>query len=204
MHEVKPLNEVDSKRLLFTKAFGSEDVRPEYLKHVCDEIFRRCEGIPLFITGMADWLKEQCEGLQQSSAVCSLEQVPQLLTKEFKQTLSPSYDDLPYELKFLSLCMSMFPQGYMFKKDSLIWLWKYVGFSYRIPDVEEVFAGLFDRNVITRLAICKQKPGLEACHFQVNYFMLQFLASKSAERRVSFVPAARSKQQQRAVATRLR
>ncbi|CAD6256352.1 unnamed protein product [Miscanthus lutarioriparius] len=60
VHEMKPLSEVDSERLLLAKAVGSADgCLPNNMKLLCDEILRKCDGIPLFIIGMADWLKEQ-------------------------------------------------------------------------------------------------------------------------------------------------
>ncbi|KAF8772305.1 hypothetical protein HU200_005897 [Digitaria exilis] len=86
VHEMKPLNWMDSQRLLLVKAFGSvEGSSSSYsMKLLCDKILMRCEGIPLFITAMADWLKEKYQQQQheekeeQKHAFASGEQVPQI------------------------------------------------------------------------------------------------------------------------------
>ncbi|KAL6653937.1 hypothetical protein ACP70R_007402 [Stipagrostis hirtigluma subsp. patula] len=184
VHEMKPLNEVDSERLL-AKAFGSVDACPPHnFQLVCDEILRRCEGMPSFITGMADWLKEQWQRedeLQlQTSAFYIVEQVPRL-PKRFEQALSPAYHELPYELRLLALHIGMFPYGYLFEKDRLTMRWLCEGLIEWLD--EECFLKLVDRNVITRVAgNCGHNANdLEASRCQVNPFVRQFLATKSAE-----------------------
>lgn len=85
VHEMQPLNKLDSKNLLLTKAFGSTDTEDNLrIKNVLDGILRRCGGIPLFIIGMADWLKQH---LKQHGQCESLEEVPELL-EQFEQALS--------------------------------------------------------------------------------------------------------------------
>ena len=128
MHEVKPLNELDSQMLLLQSVFGSKNyLWPDNLKQSRDEILRRCQGIPFFISGMADWLREQevQKFYSNGSLDCLVEEVPQFprLLKQFEQTLYPTYDDLPYWSKVLLLYMSRFPEGYMFNKESLILKW---------------------------------------------------------------------------------
>ncbi|CAN6372881.1 unnamed protein product [Urochloa humidicola] len=62
VHKMKPLNQLDSERLLLIKAFGSVDGCPsDTMKLFCDKILMTCQGIPLFITGVADWLKGQLQ-----------------------------------------------------------------------------------------------------------------------------------------------
>ena len=184
MHEVKPLNELDSQMLLLQSVFGSKNgLWPDNLKQSRDEILRRCQGIPFFISGMADWLREQ-EEVQKfysnGSLDCLLEEAPQFprLLKQFEQTLYPTYDDLPYWSKVLLLYMSMFPEGYMFNKDNLIRKWIAKGLSGSYEEAEACFSMLIDRNVVTRaINIWECTPQVEEdCHWQVNYFMLQFLA----------------------------
>ncbi|OQU83810.1 hypothetical protein SORBI_3005G181700 [Sorghum bicolor] len=143
VHEMKPLSETDSERLLLAKAVGSVDgCVPNNIKLHCDEILRRCDGIPLFIIGMADWLKEQ--GLQQ------LHQ-----PKDEHQGFATHYEEQVPRL----------PERNAMLKAELF------------------FSRLVDRNVITCVASnCKHKQDeAEACQWQINHFMHQFLASKSAE-----------------------
>jgi len=152
VHEMKPLNQMDSERLLLGKAFGSVDGCPsDSMKQFCDKILMACQGIPLFISGMADWLKEQLQQQQQQQqqqeeeehqrwyAIYSEEQVPQLpelfeqelssafdvpqLPELFEQELSSAFDELPSELTTVFLCMSMFPYWHSFDKDHLILKW---------------------------------------------------------------------------------
>jgi hypothetical protein len=191
VHQMKPLNRTDSERLLLASAFGPSSVDDyDCQQPLCDEILIRCEGVPLFIIGMADLFKEQL--LQQKDAEdqrtlavysSELEQGPQRLPKCIERALSLAYDDLPYESKLQSLCMTMFPSGYKFDNDRFFFFrWNEdneVAMRFTIPH-------LADRNVITRVAgaDCRHCPDEEeGCHCQwhVNHFMQQFLASKSAE-----------------------
>ncbi|XP_024310318.1 uncharacterized protein LOC112268639 [Brachypodium distachyon] len=95
--------------------------------------------------------------------------------------------------------MNMFPVGYMFDKDGLIRRWIDHGLfipkvddhlsvlDERLEKAEECFSMLTNRNVITRVSTNKCNHVVEEnCHWQVNYFMQQFLASKAAEKGLSF------------------
>lgn len=214
VHEVKPLGEVDSKMLLFRKAFGCEvEHPPENFRQVCTEILRRCEGIPLFIDGMAGWLQEQQQEMQQNSYY-NMEDVPQLL-QIFEQALSPTYDDLPHIMKVLVLSMSMLPECYMFETDTLQYKWEFEDLievnRHYVGQIEEIYIEITDiqylevieillyelinRNIITPVANWEGPTQREdwvdftlthrleeGCQYKVNYFMLQFLASKSADK----------------------
>ncbi|KAL6653934.1 hypothetical protein ACP70R_007399 [Stipagrostis hirtigluma subsp. patula] len=187
VHEMKPLNELDSEKLLLTKAFGSVHSLPpgQPFKKVCYEILRRCEGIPLCITAMANWLRQQQH--QQDVA-----EVPRLLT-EIEQALYRHYDDLPYMLRLFLMYMSMFPKGYMFDKDRLVMKWLDEGLTptYTMLWDEEMYKGaeryfsqLVDRNVISPVRRCPDDA--ESSYWKINQFMLQFLTSKSAEMGFAF------------------
>ncbi|KAM0925516.1 hypothetical protein ACQ4PT_004164 [Festuca glaucescens] len=185
VHEVHPLNELDSERLLLAEAFGSDDaLLPEHSRLVCDEILRRCEGIPLFITRMAEKLKK----VQKNSKLCSLEEVPQLLD-QLEHELSYSYNDLFYGLELLPLSMgTVFPLGYMIDKEHLIRAWVREGLIYSENwrdckvKAEHCFSELVDRNII-RLAAIPLMEETWLC--QMDPFVHRFLVSKSAK--VNFV-----------------
>uniref|UniRef100_K3ZH03 Uncharacterized protein n=1 Tax=Setaria italica TaxID=4555 RepID=K3ZH03_SETIT len=189
VHEMKPLNQMDSERLLLVKAFGSVDGCPsDSMKLFCDKILMTCQGIPLFVTGTADWLKEQLQlqQKQQRYAICSEEQVPQLpelfeqelssafddlpseLPELFGQELSSAFGDLPSELPELFEQELMFPYCYSFEKDHLILKWisechtswpEYYVIRKRKEEGNEYFSQLVDRNVISSAA-ANCKPGL--------------------------------------------
>lgn len=184
VHKMKPLNDSDSEKLLRTKAFSSMDgCLPDNLRLLCDEILNMCRGIPLFITSMADWLKQH-QQQYGSSAVPRVEQV-RLLLKQFEHWLSFDYSD---ELRQSSLYLSMFPQGYVFEnKDHLVTRLKDEGFIHewdRSPDFgERYFSWLLNRKIIIPAA---ENCGLnidedDLCQWQVNPFILRFLASRAAE-----------------------
>ncbi|BAT14800.1 disease resistance protein Pikm1-TS-like [Oryza sativa Japonica Group] len=184
VHQMKPLNDSDSEKLLRTKAFSSMDgCLPDNLRLLCDEILNMCRGIPLFITSMADWLKQH-QQQYGSSAVPRVEQV-RLLLKQFEHLLSFDYSD---ELRQPSLYLSMFPQGYVFEnKDHLATILEYEGFIPEwdlSPDFgKRYFSWLLNRKIIIPAA---ENCGLnidedDLCQWQVNPFILRFLASRAAE-----------------------
>ncbi|CAM0878097.1 unnamed protein product [Alopecurus aequalis] len=188
VHEVKPLNDVDSERLFLRNAFGRENGCPPPTRQACDEILRICEGIPMFVAGMGKTVRKKLR--EQRSAVCDVQQVPQLM-EEFEKELSYSYNDLFYGLELLPLCMSMAlvqQKGCMIDKERLIRAWVREGLIYSDhwgeceEKAEHCFSELVDRNII-RLATF---PGMtETCLCQVDPFLLQFLVSKSGK--VNFV-----------------
>uniref|UniRef100_A0A0E0BL22 Uncharacterized protein n=1 Tax=Oryza glumipatula TaxID=40148 RepID=A0A0E0BL22_9ORYZ len=171
VHKMKPLNDSDSEKLLRTKAFSSMDgCLPDNLRLLCDEILNMCRGIPLFITSMADWLKQH-QQQYGSSAVPRVEQV-RLLLKQFEHWLSFDYSD---ELRQSSLYLSMFPQGYVFEnKDHLVTILEDEGFIPewdRSPDFgKRNFSWLLNRKIIIPAA---ENCGLnidedDLCQWQLN------------------------------------
>uniref|UniRef100_A0A0E0DXJ6 Uncharacterized protein n=1 Tax=Oryza meridionalis TaxID=40149 RepID=A0A0E0DXJ6_9ORYZ len=179
VHKMKPLNDSDSEKLLRTKAFSSMDgCLPDNLRLLCDEILNMCRGIPLFITSMADWLKQH-QQQYGSSAVPRVEQV-RLLLKQFEHWLSFDYSD---GLRQSSLYLSMFPQGYVFEnKDHL--MKGFIPEWDRSPDFgKRNFSWLLNRKIIIPAA---ENCGLnidedDLCQWQGNPFILRVLASRAAE-----------------------
>ncbi|CAL4983444.1 unnamed protein product [Urochloa decumbens] len=199
--QMKPLNQMDSETLLLAKTFGSVD--DGYLtddeKLFCENILLRCEGIPLFIIGMADWLKEQFQQQQHLRQFQGQEEVEEQnkfafaihseegdvprLPKHFEQALSTIFDDLPSKVRPLLMCMSMFPYGYKFEKGRLFRKWLSEGFA-DWEEAEYYFSQLVHGNVITACVAdnsTRSPDGTEDCQWHVNHFMQQFLTSKSAD-----------------------
>nr|AAX53158.1 YNR2 [Oryza sativa Japonica Group] len=175
VHKMKPLSHSDSEKLLHIKAFGSmDDCPPENLKLLCDEILMKCRGIPSFITGMADWLKQH-QQQHGSSAIPRVEEV-RLLLKQFEHWLSFDYSD---ELRQSLLYLSTLPQGYVFEKDRLVMKWLDEGLLSELH-----FSEMVDRNIITPAARnCGHNLDEDdLCLWQVNPFILRFLAYRAAEK----------------------
>uniref|UniRef100_A0A0E0BL19 NB-ARC domain-containing protein n=1 Tax=Oryza glumipatula TaxID=40148 RepID=A0A0E0BL19_9ORYZ len=203
VHEVKPLGATDSERLFSAVAHGWP--RPASSGRVSNEILRVCDGTPLLIIAMAGLVSKQMqeedyddeEGESRVTMDISRPCVAAYLAsgirevKQVEDTLSPSYDNLPCELRLLSLYMSTFPQGHVIDKHLLIRKWKaegliavhtlQSGFEER---AEECFSQLVQRYIIRpartrrRACDCECNP----CSYQVNHFMFQLLASKSADK----------------------
>lgn len=206
VYNMKPLNESDSTHLLITRAFGSVDFCLPYDVYV----MLTSEGIPLFITEYADCLKEEQEmpwySRRKSPEFYSAAKCRRLL-KQFKwdMELSRDYKDLPVELMLLLQYMSMFPRGYTFEKDCLVFKWMNEGLTHgNLPEpdgsknegltrthsnlrepggsekeAEWYFAELVDRNIITRVAANWEHnfDDRGPHRWQVNHFMLQFISS---------------------------
>ncbi|CAL4986739.1 unnamed protein product [Urochloa decumbens] len=184
-HELKPLGKVDSERLFSEAAFGVGRTCPsEHSRQASDEILRRCDGIPLFIIAMADLMRqEQAEGTNRTAAYW-LEQIPEL--KLVQEALSPSYHDLPDELKLLALYMSTLPRDYMIDKHRLMRKWGAEGLitpnMWRASEemAEEYFSKLYDRGIIRPMD--RRSDSEVATCWEVDHFMHQFLGSLSTHK----------------------
>lgn len=65
VYEIKQLSDVDSRRLLHRRILSGEDQCPgdDYdLEEVCDEILRKCEGVPLAIVTTSSLLESKTKG----------------------------------------------------------------------------------------------------------------------------------------------
>ncbi|OQU83814.1 hypothetical protein SORBI_3005G182100, partial [Sorghum bicolor] len=194
LHEVKPLGELDSERLFSRVAFGSGGSCPsDHFRQASDEILRRCAGIPLFIIVVAGFIststrQNQADGLDKT-ATCWLEQIPELILAE--EALSPSFDDLPNELKLLSLYMSTLPRGYIIDRHRLIRKWGAEGLiapdMWTAPDemAEEHFSKLLDRGIIRPMDRGYASEVVDC--YQVDHFMHLFLASVSAHKNLAMM-----------------
>ncbi|KAL5204596.1 hypothetical protein ABZP36_009467 [Zizania latifolia] len=157
VRNMEPLNDSDS-----------ENCPPDNLKPFYDEILTKRQGIPLLIIRMTDWLKHESSAVSNNTIVNR-----QIL-------LSFGYDG---ELRLPSLYLSMFPQGRVFDKHSVL-------MRETVVNWFEIFSKLVDKNIIIPVAenssLSLNVEDDESCQWQVNPSMLQFFASKAAETGFAF------------------
>ncbi|KAF3447828.1 hypothetical protein FNV43_RR08534 [Rhamnella rubrinervis] len=120
VYDLKPLSPEQSWNLFCGKAFQGNQC-PPYLEKLSEKILRKCEGLPLAIVAIS----------------------------EYEKILSLSFNDLPYNLKYCFLFLSIFPEDYLIDPRKLIRFWIVEGFVQekegRIP--EEVGQGYFNELV---------------------------------------------------------
>ncbi|KAM0871487.1 hypothetical protein ACQ4PT_039376 [Festuca glaucescens] len=59
VYKMKSLNEHDSRRMFFSRIFGSEDSCPTELEDISKDILRKCGGLPLAIISISSLLADQ-------------------------------------------------------------------------------------------------------------------------------------------------
>ncbi|XP_066383733.1 putative disease resistance RPP13-like protein 3 [Miscanthus floridulus] len=156
-YKLDPLSHDNSKKLFYMRLYGGEDKCPaHHPEEASQKILDKCAGVPLAIITMASLLLGK--SLENWFEVCSS---PSFYRgRENKQVddtvwiLSLSYYDLPSHLKTCLLYLSVYPEDYEIKKDSLIWKWVAEGFIEKKTGTslfqrgEEYFHQLINRNMI--------------------------------------------------------
>lgn len=178
IHYMKPLSDVDSRKLFFRRTFGTEDTCPSQFTQVSSEILKKCGGLPLAVVTMASSLadkpKEHWEYIQRSmvteSAANSLDDMIHILDL--------SYKHLPHHLKSCFLYLGIYPEDYEIRKDHLIDLWvaeRIVTSKNPRQDVRDVaescFNELVNRNMIQS----------ESYHYRVHDMMLDLIIKRCRE-----------------------
>jgi len=186
IYKLRPLNPENSRKLFLKRIFGSEEGCPSDLSEVCDDILKKCDGLPLAIIAIAgllagkaptvdEWNKVQCSfghALERHSDVNRMIQI-----------LSLSYFDLPPHLRSCLLYLSIFPEDYKIGKDRLILRWIAEGFvheehgftQYEIGD--RCFNELINRSLIQPV---DSSSSDEIC-CRVHDTILEFILSKAVE-----------------------
>ncbi|KAJ1276283.1 hypothetical protein BS78_05G203300 [Paspalum vaginatum] len=172
VHEMKPLNQMDSEKLLLAKACSPTD------------------GCPLPVVNVKPQAEDEAEEHKRFASHHE-EQAPHL-PKRIEQALSSAFGNLDYGFRLACLYMLTFRYGYKFDVDRLICKWCCEGLLENQTDGEILISWLVDMNVITCSAAADSKHNLdeaETRQLHVNHFMHQFLASKSAETGFVFTSA---------------
>ncbi|XP_066366948.1 disease resistance protein RGA5-like [Miscanthus floridulus] len=186
IYKLRPLNPENSRKLFLKRIFGSEEGCPSDLSEVCDDILKKCDGLPLAIIAIAgllagkaptvdEWNKVQCSfghALERHSDVNRMIQI-----------LSLSYFDLPPHLRSCLLYLSIFPEDYEIGKDRLILRWIAEGFvheehgftQYEIGD--RCFNELINRSLIQPVG----SGYFDVICCRVHDTILEFILSKAVE-----------------------
>ncbi|GJN38119.1 hypothetical protein PR202_gb27131 [Eleusine coracana subsp. coracana] len=144
-YKLKPLSLHESRALLYSKIFGnqeSEKCLDEELVEVSDRILKKCAGVPLAITTVANLLANNGTNKTEwyyvyNSVGTGLDYSPGV--ENMRKILSSSYDDLPYHLRACLLYLSVFPEGHKIEKHRLIWMWIAEGFIIECDEGESLF-----------------------------------------------------------------
>ncbi|KAG0531040.1 hypothetical protein BDA96_05G240100 [Sorghum bicolor] len=124
VHELQPLSDVDSRKLLYKRLFGSEDKRPSSeLGEIYEKFLERCGGMPSTIITISRLLADKKSMTRDELYAFYASIYSGVL---FDQTIG---HDLPH-LKTCLLYLSLFPKGCEVNGEHLIWKWLAEGFIH--------------------------------------------------------------------------
>lgn len=182
---MSPLGEVDSRRLLFSRIFGTGEACSEVFEEISGDILKRCGGLPLAIMSISSLLAGQSKTKWEyvrNSLGSMFERNPTL--EDMKHILDFSYRNLPQHLKTCLLYLSIYPEDHTIERNDLVRQWMAEGFVSRTHglDSEDVaqsyFNELINRSMIQPVQVDYNDEVLSC---RVHDIMLDFIRSKSAE-----------------------
>ncbi|KAL6875642.1 hypothetical protein ACP4OV_013155 [Aristida adscensionis] len=187
IYQIKPLSDIDSRKLFFKRIFHTYDSCPSHLELLSKAILRKCGGLPLAILHIASLLATKSDTEDEWQLVLNtigsaLENNPTL--QGMKKILLLSFYDLPSHLKICLLYLSIYPEDYRITTKSLIRRWIAEGFiaEERGKRLDQVAHGYFN-NLINRSMIIPVDIGYDGhvkiC--QVHDMVLNIIKYMSAE-----------------------
>lgn len=157
VYNLQPLKEDEAWELFCRKTFHGDSC-PSHLIGICTYILRKCEGLPLAIVAISGVLATKDKRrIDEWDMICrSLGAEIQGNGKldNLKTVLGLSFNDLPYNLKYCFLYLSIFPEDHVIQRMRLIRLWIAEGFIKAIEgktmeDVaEDYLKELLNRNLV--------------------------------------------------------
>ncbi|CAM0958914.1 unnamed protein product [Alopecurus aequalis] len=193
IHHMKALDEVNSKKLFLSRAFGSMNAScPKDLEDSMEKVLKKCGGLPLAIVSIASLLagyrspeSKQMWETALKSLGSQMDNHPTL--EGVRRIITLSYDQLPHHLKSCMMYLSIFPEDFLIAKDRLLRRWIAEGLvaEKRGLTLMEVAEGYFNelvsRSMIDRAAdrVTWFDGREEMC--RVHDLMLEVMVSKSLE-----------------------
>ncbi|CAM0947816.1 unnamed protein product [Alopecurus aequalis] len=188
IYRMKHLVEQDSRRLFFSRVFGSENVCPVKYKEISAEILKKCGGLPLAVITMASLLANhearmlsEWESIKNSIG-SKFATNPTL--EEMRGILNLSYTHLPVRLRPCFLYLGMYPEDDKIMRHDLVQQWIAEGFvcSSHGVDLEGVAKSYFNEPINRSLI---QPEGTsydgEVVSCRVHDMVLDLILSKSTE-----------------------
>uniref|UniRef100_A0A0E0MML8 NB-ARC domain-containing protein n=1 Tax=Oryza punctata TaxID=4537 RepID=A0A0E0MML8_ORYPU len=202
MYRLEGLNEDDSDKLLWQLVECERDQLPQDVQSHSVDIVRKCDGLPLALIGVAEYVRLKLADLKRGELRCSaivrelgnyLAGRPQHAAfQEAHATLKECYEDLyNHDLKTCLLSVSMFPKNYSIRRKSLVRRWMaeqlvpYDAKKHGSTVADENFEKLVDRIMIQRADDEEDPapavvPGAVKNKCRVHGVLLDFLLDKSA------------------------
>ncbi|CAM0947977.1 unnamed protein product [Alopecurus aequalis] len=187
IYRMKPLKEQDSRRLLFNRVFGSENICPSQFQEVSAEILKKCGGLPLAVITIASLLAShearpfnEWESIKNSLGV-KFATKPTL--EEMRGILNLSYTHLPIRLRPCFLYLGIYPEDREIMKDDLVRQWIAEGFVYSLHgvDLEEVAKSYFNELVNRSMIQPENTEYGDVISCRVHDMLLDLILSKSIE-----------------------
>ncbi|KAJ1291025.1 hypothetical protein BS78_02G287900 [Paspalum vaginatum] len=188
LYRLKPLNDQDSRRLLFSRMFSPSHDCPPQIKDVSAEILKKCGSLPLAIITVSSLLasrpisrKEDWEKIQNSLGSV-FGTYPSLAG--MRQILNLSYRNLPHHLKTCFLYLAIYPEDHIIRRADLVRQWVAEGLvSNSVRQDAEDLAKSYFNELVNRSMIQPEKTDYngEVLSCRVHDMMLDLILSKCTE-----------------------
>ncbi|KAG2615233.1 hypothetical protein PVAP13_3NG068700 [Panicum virgatum] len=185
VYNMRPLGEDDSRKLFFSRIFGSGGACPDIFEELSVDILKRCGGLPLAIISIASLLAGQSKvaWVYVRSSLGSMFK-GNLCLEDMKQILDLSYRNLPQHLKTCLLYLGMYPEDTIIKKDDLVRQWIAEGFVSKIHglDADDVAESYFNELInMSMIQPVNADYNDEVLSCKVHDIMIDLIRVKSAE-----------------------
>ncbi|CAM0878796.1 unnamed protein product [Alopecurus aequalis] len=181
---MKPLSDEDSRRLFFSRVFGSQDACPDELKEVSNDILKRCGGLPLAINCIASHLTgDQPRSIWADVRKNWASVIDGNDLEKMNQILDLTYIHLPDQVKPCLLYVGMYPNDQIDKND-LVRQWVSEGFVHTSTDGMDAEDGaeLYFRVLLGTYMIQPEKrddSNIKVLSCRVHPIMLDLIRAKA-------------------------
>ncbi|PON63350.1 NB-ARC domain, LRR domain containing protein, partial [Parasponia andersonii] len=192
-YNLEPLPLLESWELLSRKTFQGNTC-PAHLEEICENILRKCEGLPLAIVAISGVLATKDKRrMDEWDMVCrslGAEIDGNDKLKDLKKVLSLSFNDLPYYLKSCFLYLSIFPEDELIDHMRLIRLWIAEGFiepkeGKTLEDVAEDYLNELLNRSMLQAAVTRSDGRIK--NFRVHDLLREIIISKSRDQNLATI-----------------